>query len=171
MDIRRLQGYALIGAGVIGLLALVGQGGTFFQILFILGALLLIFGVPAIEAVDRSGPIGVIGIVLIELGALIALALNLMSFGGPAAVGMGLLLASALAGGAGRVIIGWLTARNRTFAPWIGWAFLIEGVLNFVGGIIEIDVLAPLFTVAVPIIGAAAVIGYGLQIARREARA
>src|SRR5512138_991960 len=136
MGIRRLQGWALVIAGLIGLLSIIGSNSSIFKILFIIGALLLTVGAPAIESLQRSGTLGWVGIALIELAALAALALNLMASGASMAETSAIPLGSALAGALGRVIVGWLTTRARVFPAWAGWAFIAEGVLNFLGGIL-----------------------------------
>ena len=69
MNIRRLQGAALIISAVINLVGLLGSGTSAVRILFVIGALLLIFGVPAIESVQQAGMLDWAGIALIELKA------------------------------------------------------------------------------------------------------
>jgi hypothetical protein len=164
MNTRRLQGWSLIVSGVIELLSLVRSDSAYFRVLLLVGTLLLILGVPAIESVQRSGVPGLIGIVLIELGAIIALVLNMMSLGGSAVFSPVLPFTSALAGAIGRVIVGWLTARKKAFAPWIGWAFSVEGLVNLAGGAFEVAAFTSIVGVIVPIVGAAALLGYGWGI-------
>ncbi len=73
MDLRRLQGVALIVSAVIDLVGLIGAGTSPVRFLFMLGALLLIFGVLAIEPVQQAGSLDWVGIGLIVLAAAIAL--------------------------------------------------------------------------------------------------
>jgi hypothetical protein len=101
---------------------------------------------------------------LLELGAFIALALGLMALGGGSDVNVAMPFTSALAGGVGLVIIGWLTVERKSFAPWSGWAFLVEGLLNFLGFVVQAAFLGPILALVVPIVGAAALIGYGWGI-------
>jgi hypothetical protein len=164
MSIRRLQGWALVAGGPVGLLTLLRSDSPFFRILFLVGTLLFMAGVPAIDSVQSFGILGLIGIILLELGALIALVLGLMALGGGSDVNAAMPFTSALAGGVGRVIIGWLTVERKSFAPWIGWAFLVEGLLNFLGFVMQAAFLGPILALVVPIVGAAALIGYGWGI-------
>jgi hypothetical protein len=168
MGIRRLQGWALILSAVISLLSLVGSNSSLFRVLFFIGALLLIFGVPAIQTEQHAGILGWIGIILIEIGAVIALILNAASLNGSAYSAMALPVASALAGGIGRLIVGWLTARRRIFAAWVGWAFLLEGLLNIFDGLVEAEYVTPVLGAVIPLLGAAALLGYGWGIIRRK---
>jgi hypothetical protein len=161
MTIRRFQGWALIVSGVIDLLSLVRSDSTLFRVLLLVGTVLLIVGVPAIESVQRSGTPGLIGIIFIELGAILALVLNLMALGGSVDLGVALPLTSALAGAIGRVMVGWLTVQKKVFAAWIGWAFIIEGLVNLVGGVFAVPFLSATAGIVVPIVGAAALLGYG----------
>lgn len=167
MSIRRAQGWALIASAVIALLSIIGSDSSFFRILFILGAVLLILGVPAIQLVQRSGMLGWAGILLIELGAIIALAMNLTATGGSAVVGPAVPLISALAGALGRVIVGWLTTRTRVFPSWTGWAFIAEGVLNFLGGVMAPSLFTSAVGLIVPLVAAAALAGYGWGIVQQ----
>jgi hypothetical protein len=168
MNFRRFQGWALIVSGVIDLLSLIRSDSTFFRVLLLVGTVLLIVGVPAIESVQRSGTPGLIGIILIELGAILALVLNFMALGGSADLGAALPLTSALAGAIGRVIVGLVTVQKKVFAPWIGWAFIIEGLVNLVGGVFAVPLLSATAGVVVPIVGAAALLGYGWGIVSRS---
>ena len=102
MNIRRLQGAALIISAVINLVGLLGSGTSAVRILFVIGALLLIFGVPAIESVQQAGMLDWAGIALIELAAIIALVLNISFMSGAGISSSALPLASAILGGIGR---------------------------------------------------------------------
>jgi hypothetical protein len=62
MSIRRLQGWALVAGGPIGLLTLLRSDSPFFRILFLVGTLLFMAGVPAIDSVQSFGILGLIGI-------------------------------------------------------------------------------------------------------------
>ncbi len=168
MSMRRAQGWALIISAVLSLLAILGSDAVVLRGLLLVGAMLLIVGVPAIGSVQQFGAAGTVGIVLIELAALVALVLNLMAFGSSSSMGGPIPFASALAGALGRVIVGWLTTRENVFPDWAGWAFIAEGLLNFVGGLIQSPAAATALGVVLPLIGAAALIGYGLGILRHE---
>jgi hypothetical protein len=164
MNIRRLQGAALIISAVIGLVGLIGSGTAAVRALFILGGLLLIFGVPAIELVQQAGMLDWVGIALIELAAIIALVLNIGSVSGASITSSAIPLLSAILGGVGRVIVGWLTIQRGAFMKWVGWAFVAEGILNLVGGLIGSSALASAVGILVVLLGAAALLGYGWGI-------
>jgi len=167
MNIRRLQGWALIISGLLGLLSMLQSNSPVVRVLLIVGGALLIVGVPAIEAVQRLGMLGVAGIILIELAAITALVVNVIGSGG-AVMNSAIPFASALAGALGRVIVGWLTSRQKIFPAWAGWAFIVEGLLNLLGGIIEVPLLTPIVMVVLPLAGAVALLGYGMGILRAE---
>ena len=164
MSIRRLQGAALIIAAVIDLVGLIGSGTSAVRFLFLLGALLLIFGVLGIEPVQKAGTLDWVGVALVEIAAIIALVLNLMSMSGGGDVSSAIPVTSAVLGGIGRVIVGWLTTRRNVFPVWTGWAFLAEGALNFVGGLLGNAPFAEAVGILVALLGAAALFGYGWGI-------
>ena len=164
MNIRRLQGAALIISAVINLVGLIGSGTSAVRVLFVIGALLLILGLPAIESVQQAGMLDWVGIILIELAAIIALVLTISSMSGASVSSSAIPLASAILGAIGRVIVGWLTTRHNAFPAWVGWALIAEGVLNFLGGLLSIEVLG----ILVPLLGAAALLGYGWWIMQRS---
>ncbi len=170
MNIRRLQGWALIVSAVIDLVALFHSDSPVFSVIFVIGALCFMFGVPVIESVQHAGVLDWVGIALLELGAAIPIAANIVGLSGGAAFGSGILFTSALSGALGRVIVGGLTAQKRVFAPWIGWAFIVEGLLNFVGGILQVPALAFIGGVVVPVLGAAALFGYGWEVVQNASR-
>lgn len=167
MNIRRLQGAALIISAVIDLIGLIGSGTPAVRVLFIIGGLLLIFGIPAIQSVQPAGTLQWIGIILIELAAVIALVLNVMSMSGGANFGETIPLISAVAGLLGRLIVGWLTTQRDEFMKWVGWAFMADGVLNFIGDLITNSPLAFGIGVLGALAGAAALLGYGWGIMQR----
>ncbi len=169
MNIHRLQGAALIISAVIDLIGLIGSGTSAVRYLFVLGALLLMFGIPAVQSLQPAGTLGWIGIGLIELAALIVLILNVTTVSGAGVVSSAIPLLSALAGGIGRVIVGWITTRRDVFPQWVGWAFIAEGVLNFIGGLLNAAPLASAIGIIVALLGAAALLGYGWFIMNRSA--
>src|SRR5512142_397065 len=168
MNIRRLQGAALIISAVINLVGLLGSGTSAVRILFLIGALLLIFGVPAIESVQQAGMLDWVGIALIELAAIIALVLNLGSMSGVSITSGAIPLVSAILGAVGRVIVGWLTTQRDAFMKWVGWTFIAGGILNLVGGLVGASPLAEAVSILVALLGAAALLGYGWGIMQRS---
>ena len=156
MNVQRLQGLALIVSAVCLLLGLfVPAAATFF---FVTSTILFILGVPAIHSAQPTGSLGMVGIVLLELGALIAFAFQLGMV--PDAVGNSLSLTSAIAAMLGAVIVGWLTTREHVFPAWVGWAFLAQGVLNLVFGMLNLSSLA----IVPPLLQVAALLAYGYFI-------
>jgi hypothetical protein len=167
MSIRRLQGAALIISAVINLVGLIGSGTSAVRILFIIGGLLFIFGVPAIQSVQPMGTLGWVGIVLIELAALVALVFNVMAVSGAADFGDTLPMASAIAAVIGRVTVGWLTTRRSVFPIWAGWAFMADGMVNFIGGLLSNPALVTAFGILSAVLSAAALFAYGWGIMQR----
>lgn len=166
MSMRRLQGWALIVSALIDLVALVKADSPLVTAIFIIGALLFILGVPVIQSVQDGGTAALVGTILLELGAIIVLVVNIMMLSGNSGFSPAIPFASALAGVLGRFIVGWITTQRKVFTPWVGWAFIIEGLLNFLGGILQLGALAPVIGIVVPLVGAAALFGYGWGVVR-----
>jgi hypothetical protein len=146
MNVRRLQGLALILSAV-GLLAglfgpqtigILGPETTGFLIL--VSTILFILGIPAVNSAQPTGWIGMAGIVLLELAAVIVLAFRSSLV--PSALGNSLSLTSAIAGMLGALITGWLTTRENVFPAWLGWAFIAHGLLNLFGGLFNLGSVA-----------------------------
>ncbi len=169
MNIRRLQGAALIISAVINLVGLIGSGTSPVRFLFLLGALLLIFGVLAIEPVQQAGTLDWVGILLVMVAAGIAFIVNITSMTGAAISSSTIPLASAILGAIGRIIVGWLTTRRNVFPVWAGWAFIGEGVLNFVGGLLTSAALGTALGILAVLLGAAALFAYGWGIMQHSA--
>ena len=164
MNIHRVQGLALILGAVCLLLSFFISDTALSQAIGILGTLLFVFGIPAVHTSQPSGSIGLIGIILMILAAVIALGFGFGIFGGTSFDGI-LIVISALSGVAGRLIVGWLTIQKRVFSQWIGWALIVEGVISM-GGFLDIPALASLYVFAVSLAGAVAEFGYGVHIFR-----
>jgi hypothetical protein len=165
MNMRRFQGLSLVLSAVCLLVGHFGPDSTLFHAVALIGTALFIFGIPVIQAVQPTGPIGFAGIVLLELAAVIALVFQLGVISSPSLGGV-LGLTSAIAGLAGRLIIGWLTTRKNVFPAWVGWAFIAEGLLNVVGGIFNFGSFANTLSLIVVLLGAAALLGFGFLISR-----
>lgn len=175
MNVQRLQGLALIASAVCLLIGLFGP-----QTIGILGpqttmfylttsVILFILGIPAIHSAQPTGWIGLVGILLLELAALIALGfrLNMVM---PSPLGDSLSFTSALAGMLGAVIVGWLTTRERVFPAWVGWAFIAQGVFNFITGPFKFNSLAGVLVVFLPILQVAALCAYGYFIYQQSVK-
>ena len=168
MNVRRLQGLALIVSAVCLLLGLFGpqsislispQATTFY---LIVGGILYILGIPAVNSAQPTGRLGLTGIVLLILAALIPLLFRLRMV--PSGLADGLSLTSALAGLLGAVIIGWITIREHVFPAWVGWAFLVQSLLNFITGQFNPGFLKGMIPIFVPILDVVAIFAYGYFI-------
>ena len=159
MNIRRLQGLALIVSAVCLPLA------AFFPqtIILTIGIILFILGIPAVYSAQPTGWIGLAGIVLLELAALISLGFRLHMVP-PSSLGDSLSLTSAILGMLGAVIIGWLTTRGNVFPAWVGWLFMAQGLLNFITGLFNIGAPGRSFLILIPILQTVATFAYGYFI-------
>ena len=167
MNIRRFQGWALLVILPIDLLSLVAGDAPWFRIILIISVILFIVGVPAIQSVQPMGTAGFIGIILIELAAVIALGINQL---GGSGVNEAFIFTSVLAGALGRIIIGWLTARANVFPAWAGWVFLLQGLLNLTGYLFLFDLgtFGSVLGTITFLLDWVAVFGYGLGIVQRQ---
>ncbi len=167
MNITRLQGWALMVGLPIALLSFIAGDSPWFGTLSVIGTILFIVAVPAIQSVQPMGTAGLIGIIVIELAAVIALGINL--FGG-SDVSEALILTSVLAGALGRILVGWLTTRTDVFPAWIGWAFLLQGIANLAGYLFlfNLGTFGSVLGTIVYLLDEVAVFGYGLGIVQRQ---
>ncbi len=161
MSVRRLQGLALLLSAVCLLLGAFGPRTVIFVTI---GIILFILAIPAVYSTQPTGWIGLAGIVLLELAALIALGFRLDLV--PPSLGDSLSLTSAILGMLGAVIVGWLTTREHVFPAWVGWVFMVQGLLNFLGGLFNIDARGRVFPILVPILQTVATFAYGYFIFR-----
>ena len=168
MNVHRLQGLALIVSAVCLLLGLFGpqsisvigpQATTFF---LIVGGILYILGIPAVNAAQPTGWLGLAGIVLLILAALIPLLFRWQMV--PSAMADGLSLTSALAGLLGALIIGWITIREHVFPAWVGWVFLAQSLLNFITGQFNPGFLRGMIPIFIPVLDVIAIFAYGYFI-------
>lgn len=166
MNITRLQGWALLIILPIDLLSFVVGDAPWFGVLIAITVLLFIFGVPAIQSVQPMGTAGLIGILLIELAALIAFSINYLGVSGENA----LPTISVLAGALGRIIVGWLTTRANVFPAWVGWVFLSQGILSLLSFALLDDTvtLGSALGTLIVLLDSVAAFGYGLGIIRRQ---
>jgi hypothetical protein len=168
MNVRRLQGLALIVSAVCLLLGLFGpqsigvigpQATTFY---LIVAGILFILGIPSVYSAQPTGWLGLTGIVLLVLAALIPLLFRLNMV--PSGLADSLSLTSALAGMLGAVIIGWITIREHVFPAWLGWAFLAQGLLNFITGQFNLGSLKGMIPIFLPVLDVVALFAYGYFI-------
>ncbi len=160
MNTRRLQGSLLILSALCMIIGQFGNGSNLFHIIALIGVVLFILGIPAVYTAQSMGLIGLIGIILVELAAVIALGFQteILTIAG---IGGALFQISAISGLIGSVIIGWITTQKNVFPAWVGWAFLAQGVLNFIGGVINMGAAGWTYAFIVIVVGAAALFGYG----------
>jgi hypothetical protein len=158
MNVRRLQGLALIlSALCLPLAAVVPQAAVVLTI----GVILFILSVPAIYSTQPTGWIGLLGIIFLELAALIALGFR---FGlVPPSIGDSLSLTSAILGMLGAVITGWLTTRGHVFPAWVGWLFILQGLLNFITGVFHLDL-----GIFIPVLQTVATAAYGFFVYQKK---
>jgi hypothetical protein len=62
------------------------------------------------------------------------------------------------------VIVGWLTTREHVFPAWVGWVFMVQGLLNFITGLFNIGAQGRVFPILVPILQTVATFAYGYFI-------
>jgi hypothetical protein len=167
MNFRRHSGLFLVLAGACLLFGLSGSSTMLARLIALIGTVLFILCIPGVHAFQPGGPIGLAGLILVELAAVIALGFQIGLLSGSSHA-PAFALTGAGAGMLGRLVIGWLTTRRKVFPGWVGWAFLAEGLLNFAAGVFHPAALASVFPVLVVLLGSAALFGYGLTIFLRQ---
>ncbi len=163
MNLRRLQSLALIVGAVLLLPGVTGAEAGILGAISAVSIVLFMMGIPAVIVAQPSGRAGWIGIVLLEVGALIALAFRL-GLVPHSSLGDSLSLTSAILGMLGAVIIGWLTARGNVFPAWAGWLFLTQGVLNFLAGVLDLGSMGGALPFVLELLLALALLAYGYFI-------
>ena len=166
MNIRRVQGLALFLGAVFMPLALLDLEADYFRYLGLIGVLLFLFGVPAINTSQPSGPMGWVGILLILLAAVIAIGFRIGVFG-DTGLEDALIATSVIGALVGRIITGWVTIQKHVFSPWLGWALLAVGVINLTGSL-DLGSLGIAISIALTLFDAAVLAIYGIQIFRKN---
>lgn len=167
MNTMRLQGWALLLILPLDLLFLVGGNVPLLATFAFITVVLFILGAPAIWSSQSLGAVGLIGLIGIELAAVIALSLNYL---GGSGMSDALPLISVLAGAVGRIILGWLTTQRKLFPAWVGWAFFMQGLLSLAGYffLYELASVGPLLGTVAFWLDDLALFGYGLGITRQK---
>src|SRR5690606_39083086 len=98
--------------------------------------------------------------------AVIALGFQLLNLALSPSIENLLIWTSILGGTLGRLIVGWLTTRHRVFPAWVGWAFIVEGLLSFLGGVVDLGSFTNVFSTIVILAGVIALLGYGYYLFR-----
>jgi hypothetical protein len=62
-------------------------------------------------------------------------------------------------GSIGRLIVGWLTTRHEVFPTWVGWAFIVEGLLNPIGAVIDLGALTDAYVAIIILAATVALLG------------
>jgi hypothetical protein len=173
MALRQLAGWALLANAGIGILLSVDsliEGGNTpapITIVNLVAFLLFIVGLPAIQALQpQTGRLGQLGLVLMGLGAGIAFVVVAVYLAG-SSISSIVPLSSAITGGLGGVLIGWLTIRAGAFPAWIGWLLLATSVLNFVVGYLSSGTFADIAGFVVGVAMSVPIAGYGWIIVQR----
>jgi hypothetical protein len=133
-----------------------------------ISSILFILGIPGIYSAQPTGWIGIVGIVLLELAALIALGFRLNIVSWPSSLGDSLALASAIAGMLGAVIIGWFTTREHVFPAWVGWAFIAYGLVTFITGLFVFNSMLGVLLPFLPVLQAVTLFVYGYFIYQKS---
>jgi hypothetical protein len=167
MNVQRLQGLALMLSAVCTLLLGLSDPRTaIFDIIATTGVILFILGIPAIYLAQPTGWLGLAGIILLELAALIALGFRFEVL--PSSLESSLALTSAVLGSLGGVIIGWLTTREHVFPSWVGWVFVAGGLLNLIAGLFDFGSLVNVFRFVLPLLQAIGLLAYGYFIYQKR---
>ncbi len=164
MILRRLQGGALILSAICLLVGRFVPGLTVSNGAFILalvGVILFMIGIPSIQLFQPEGLFGWIGILLLEVSALIALAFLLSLINSS-----GLAFTSAILGMLGRVTLGYLTVRRHRFPAWAGWAFILAGIINLLAGVVNFGTASEVMAAIAVVLDAVALFGYGYRLLR-----
>jgi hypothetical protein len=169
MNIRNLQGLALIVSAIGSLVGFLGPDTPLFGAISAISTVLFIIGIPAVYTAQPIGTVGLAGMILIIVAAVIALGFQLLDIAISPAVENILFWTSAIGGSVGRLIVGWLTTRHEVFPAWVGWAFIVEGLLNAIGAVIDLGALTDAYVAIVILVGTVALPGYGYYLLRPRA--
>ena len=153
----RYQGFALIASAIVSLITYFVDAGS---VINIVATLLFIYGISAVHPIQSKGStLGLVGMGLIILAAVIAIGFNAGLLGGGT-----LIYVSTYSGMIGRVITGWLTINKKSFSAWVGGALMAEGVLN----VIPFGSLASAMSVVTSLVAIAAQLGYGIPMSQKK---
>ncbi len=169
----RLSGWALILSALIFIFGFAwdhlinGPFTPFTVMIGLVGNILFLVGLLGIFQIQpQIGRFGQVGLILMGLGAVIAIVANLLIRLAGTDVGDFVPLISAIAGCLGSLIVGWFTIRVKELRPWIGWLLIVGAILNILFPIL------PPEAVFISQIGlfaqSAALIGFGLSVLQRH---
>jgi hypothetical protein len=174
MKLRTLQGWALLVNAIIGLIdiaTIVTGGTTDLLVVDEVFALLFLFGLPAIQALQpQTGRLGKVGLWCLGIAAGIAFVVMLVFHFSTWQVNTLIPLSSALFFLVGSVVVGAVTIRAQVFPAAIGWLLIVGGVLNLVSGMVPAGLLATMLGVIGVLTQTGAFAGYGWIIIRRPLR-
>jgi len=168
-----LSGWALILSALIFLFGfawdhLLNGPFTLFTVMIgLLGDILFLIGLPGIQqSQPQTGRPGQIGLILMGLGAVIAIIANLLIRLAGVEVDDWIPLTSAIAGSLGSLIVGWLTVRANVFRPWVGWLMMVGAILNILAPVLPPQAI---FISQTGLLAqSAALIGYGITMLRQD---
>jgi hypothetical protein len=169
----RLSGWALILSALIFLIGfawdhLLNVPFSLVTVLVgIFGDILFLVGLPGIQqSQPQTRRAGLIGLILIGLGTVIAIVANLLIRLAGIEIDDWIPLTSAIAGSLGSLIVGWLTIRVHVFRPWIGWLMIVGAILNILAPVLPPEAI---FISQLGLFAqAAALIGYGVTMLQRD---
>jgi len=172
MELRYLGGWALLLSAAFSLLSVTwdslisgSPAAAPIRAIVLLGSVLFVVGLPAIWALQpQIGRVGLAGLVLMAIGAVVALAISLYFILGGTGIDEALPFAGALISLLGALIVGWQTVRAGVVATWIGWLLICGGVLNFAGGLTDARSLAAPVSFLGVAAGAVAIGAFGWNI-------
>ena len=168
-----LSGWALILSALIFLFGfawdhLLNGPFTLFTVMIgLLGDILFLIGLPGIQqSQPQTGRPGQIGLILMSLGAVIAIIANLLIRLAGVEIDDRIPLTSAIAGSLGSLIVGWLTVRANVFQPWVGWLMMVGAILNILAPVLPPQAI---FISQTGLLAqSAALIGYGITMLRQD---
>lgn len=166
MNTRSLQGLALILSAIGSVVGFLGPDTPLFGAISAISTVLFIVGIPAVYTAQPIGTAGLVGIVLIVIAAVIALGFQVLDIAISATLENILFWTSVIGGSVGRLIVGWLTTRQQVFPAWIGWAFIVQGILLPLGAIIDLGSVTNAYAAITTLVGEAAALGYGYYLFR-----
>lgn len=172
MTLRTIGGWALLFNALLGLLVFIGTtadvgGNTLYLVVGEVLSLLLIIGLLAIWAMQpQTGRLGQIGLWCLGIGTAIAFIVRLLLLFSSIDVSTPAFI-SALFALVGSLLVGWVTIQARVFHSAIGWLLIVNGVLNFISGLLPTSTAITILGIIAALAGVAAFAGYGWAILRR----
>jgi hypothetical protein len=132
------------------------------------GLALLLIGLPAIQLTQpQTGPLGWLGVGLMEVAAAVLFTSVLTFWLAGAEIAQVAQFLGALAGLAGDLLVGYLTARAGVFPAWAGLSLAAAGVVTFALGLTPPSTILGVITSLFAMLGGLAIAAYGWGITQR----